>query len=60
VTGCAVQRIDIHKGQVQGVTLDNGEPVAAANVIAAIHPRMVLDLLTPEDVKPSYRRRIKA
>lgn len=60
ITGRAVQRIDIHKGQVQGVTLDNGEPVAAAKVIAAIHPKIVLDLLGPEDVKPSYRRRITA
>jgi phytoene dehydrogenase-like protein len=58
VTGHAVQRIDIRKGQVQGVTLDNGEPLTAANVVAAIHPKIVLNLLAPEDVKPSYRRRI--
>ncbi len=58
VTGHAVQRIDIRKGQVQGVTLDNGEPLSAANVVAAIHPKIVLNLLAPEDVKPSYRRRI--
>lgn len=58
VTGHAVRRIDIRKGRVQGVTLDNGEPIAATNVIAAVHPKVVLDLLPPENVKPSYRRRI--
>jgi all-trans-retinol 13,14-reductase len=58
VTGHAVRRIDIGNGHAQGVTLDNGEPISATNVIAAVHPKIVLDLLAPEDVKPSYRRRI--
>lgn len=58
MTGHAVRRIDIHKGHAKGITLDNGESVAANNVIAAVHPKIVLDLLSPEDVKPSYRRRI--
>jgi phytoene dehydrogenase-like protein len=58
VTGHAVHRIDIHNGHAKGITLDNGEPIAASNVIAAIHPKIVLDLMAPENVKPSYRRRI--
>jgi len=58
VPGHAVRRIDIRQGRAAGVILDNGEPIAATRVIAAIHPKIVLDLLAPEDVKPSYRRRI--
>ncbi|MBL0714744.1 MAG: NAD(P)/FAD-dependent oxidoreductase [Desulfosarcina sp.] len=58
VTGHAVRRIDIRKGHLQGVTLDNGESIGATKVIAAVHPKIVLDLLGPENFKPSYRRRI--
>lgn len=58
LTGHAVQRIDIREGRVEGVTLDNGEPIASTRVIATVHPKIVLDLLALEDVKPSYQRRI--
>jgi len=58
ITGHAVHRIEIRQGHVVGVTLANGESVKAAGIIAAIHPKCLLNLLAPDDVKASYRRRI--
>ena len=57
-TGQAVRRIRTESGRIQGVTLASGEQLDAAMVIAAIHPKIVVGLLDPESVKPSYRRRI--
>jgi all-trans-retinol 13,14-reductase len=56
--GQAVRRINIRDGHATGLTLENGEQHGAPLVIGTVHPNVVLDLLGPENVKPSYRRRI--
>ncbi len=59
-TGEAVSRIRTSGGCVRGVTLASGEALDAALVIGAVHPKEIVNLLTREQVKPSYRRRIQA
>lgn len=59
-TGDAVTLIRTAGGYVQGVTLASGETIDAPLVIGAIHPKEIVKLLAPEQVKPSYRRRIQA
>jgi len=57
-TGRAVRHIRTAGGRILGVTLDSGEQLEAPTVIGAIHPKAVVGLLNPDDVKASYRRRI--
>ena len=57
-TGQTVERIRTENGRVVGVTLASGEQLDAPTIIAAIHPKTVIGLLDPNNVKPSYRRRI--
>jgi all-trans-retinol 13,14-reductase len=57
-TGQAVEHICTSGGRVGGVTLSSGERLDAPIVIAAIHPKMVIDLLDAGSLKGSYRRRI--
>ncbi|HMK65367.1 MAG TPA: NAD(P)/FAD-dependent oxidoreductase [Thermodesulfobacteriota bacterium] len=57
-TGEAVAHIRAGDGQVRGVTLDSGEILEASIVISTIHPKGMIELLNPEVIKPSYRRRI--
>jgi len=59
ICGSAVQRIDILQGRVAGLTLDSGEALTAPLVIGAVHPGIVMAMLKPQEVKPSYRRRIQ-
>jgi phytoene dehydrogenase-like protein len=59
ICGHAVERINVNHRQVTGLTLKNGEQYHAPRVIGAVHPCAVLDLLGEDNVKPSYRRRIK-
>ena len=58
-TGQAVMHIRTCDGRVQGVTLASGEQLDAPVIIGAIHPGVMLDLLDPQGVKASYRRRIR-
>lgn len=58
VTGDAVEQIDTQDGRVAGVTLASGRTIRTPLVIGAIHPKVVLDLLGADKVKPSYRRRV--
>jgi phytoene dehydrogenase-like protein len=58
VCGHAVSRINVQKGLVSGLTLENGEQYDAPYVIGTAHPSVVVDLLGRENVKPSFRRRI--
>ena len=57
--GQAVRRINVRGGYATGLTLENGEQHDAPLVIGTVHPNIVVDLIGPENVKPSYRRRIK-
>ena len=56
--GQAVRRIDVCGGHATGLTLENGEQYDAPLVVGTVHPKVVVDLLGSEDIKPSYRRRI--
>ncbi|MBW2707702.1 MAG: NAD(P)/FAD-dependent oxidoreductase [Deltaproteobacteria bacterium] len=56
--GQAVHRINVRGGHATGVTLENGEQHDAPLVVGTVHPNVVVDLMGPNDVKPSYRRRI--
>ena len=57
-TGEAVTAIRTADGRVQGVTLDSGETLEASIVVGTIHPRGLIELLGPDVIKASYRRRI--
>jgi all-trans-retinol 13,14-reductase len=57
-TGEAVTGIRTADGRVRGVILDSGEPLDAAIVIGTIHPKAMIELLEPNALKASYRRRI--
>ncbi len=53
------KRILVEDRVVKGVELESGERIEAPIVIAAIHPRVVLELLPESAVTPAYRSRIK-
>ena len=57
-TGEAVAGIRTIDGRVRGVTLDSGETLDASIVVSTIHPRGMIELLPPDVLRPSYRRRI--
>jgi phytoene dehydrogenase-like protein len=59
-TGDGVVQIRTAGGSVRGVTLASGETLDADLVIGAVHPREILGMLEPENLKASYRRRIQA
>jgi len=58
ITGAKVERIHVQSRVVQGLQLHSGEYITGDVVIGAIHPKIVLQMLAPGDVKPSYRQRI--
>lgn len=58
--GCAVQKILINGGKVSGVRLQTGENLPADGVVAAIHPKILLDLMDGDALRPSLRERISA
>ena len=57
-TGEAVAGIRTADGRVRGVTLDSGETLDASIVVSTIHPKGMIELLEPDVLKASYRRRI--
>jgi phytoene dehydrogenase-like protein len=59
VCASAAASIDVQQGCVQGVTLEDGESLFAPWIVAAVHPAVALGLMGPDQVKPSYRRRIQ-
>ncbi len=59
ICGSTVQSINVRQGQVTGLTTDRGERYTAPVVIGAVHPEIVMSMLKPQQVKPSYRRRIQ-
>ena len=57
-TGEAVTGIRTADGRVRGVTLDSGETLDASIIVGTIHPKGIIELLEPDVLKASYRRRI--
>jgi len=58
VTNAEISRIHVNARVVTGLQLQSGESLTAPTVIGAVHPKIVLQMLAKEDVKPSYRQRI--
>ena len=56
--GQAVRRVHVRGGHTTGLTLENGVRHDAPLVVGTVHPQIMMDLLGPENVKPSHRRRI--
>ncbi len=59
ICGCPVRRIDIRNGTVAGLSLEDGQSYNAPLVIGTTHPATIMDMVDPQQVKPSYRRRIR-
>jgi phytoene dehydrogenase-like protein len=58
-TGCPVRHIDIERGRATGVTLDNGEALAASRVVANVNPKLLFErLVAPEHIDADFRARI--
>ena len=53
-----VKKISIAEGKVTGVILQSGTALPADAVVAAIHPKILLNLLNENDLRESFRRRI--
>ena len=54
-----VRKIHIENRKVRGVELSSGEILGADGVVAAIHPKVLLDMLSPADLRPSLQERIR-
>ncbi len=57
--GADVSEIQVKSRVVKGVQLQDGTTLAADIVVAALHPKAVLQMLPQGAVKPSYANRIK-
>jgi phytoene dehydrogenase-like protein len=55
----AVTRIRTENGKVAGVDLSSGETLDADGVVAAIHPKVLLELLSPGDLRQTFQERIR-
>lgn len=53
-----VQKICLSGGEVAGVELESGEKLPADTLVAAIHPKILLNLLPENTLRPSIRERI--
>jgi phytoene dehydrogenase-like protein len=53
-----VKKISLVEGKVAGVMLESGTNLPADAVVAAIHPKILLELLEADALRPSYRQRI--
>ncbi|MDJ0622220.1 MAG: NAD(P)/FAD-dependent oxidoreductase [Desulfocapsaceae bacterium] len=58
ITGAEVSKIEVKSRVIKGVQLSTKERLTADTVIGAIHPKVILGMLSPGDVKPSYYQRI--
>jgi all-trans-retinol 13,14-reductase len=54
-----VKKILVAERAVTGVELESGEKVEAPIVVAAIHPRLVVELLPADVLTPAYRGRVE-
>ena len=52
------KKISLVEGKVAGVILESGTNLPADAVVAAIHPKILLELLDVDALRPSYRERI--
>ncbi len=55
----AVTKIRVEKKSVTGVDLSTGEQLKADGVVAAIHPKVLLDLLEQGNLRPALEERIR-
>ncbi len=55
----SVCEIRVESGKVKSVTLGSGQQLTADTVVAAIHPRLVIEMIPEGVLKPSYRKRIR-
>jgi phytoene dehydrogenase-like protein len=53
-----VKKISLIEGKVAGVILESETNLPSAAVVAAIHPKILLQLLEADALRPSYRQRI--
>jgi all-trans-retinol 13,14-reductase len=58
ILGDGAEEILLTSGKVAGLRLQSGETLPAAAVVAAIHPKVLLDLLETDVLKSSYRQRV--
>jgi all-trans-retinol 13,14-reductase len=52
------EKILVQNRTVKGVILASGRELVSSLVIAAIHPKILIQMLPPDSVKPSYRNRV--
>lgn len=55
----AVKKISLAEGRVNGAMLESGTVLPADVVVAAVHPKLLLQLLDENALRESYRRRIR-
>jgi phytoene dehydrogenase-like protein len=53
-----IKKISLAEGKMAEVTLESGANLPADAVVAAIHPKLLLELLEANALRPSYRQRI--
>ena len=53
-----VKKISLVEGKMAGVILESGDNLPADAVVVAIHPKILLELLDIDALRPSYRDRI--
>jgi all-trans-retinol 13,14-reductase len=58
LAGDSVTQIKIREKAVTGVVLQSGQELEAPLIVAAIHPRLMLNLLSEQDIRSAYRERI--
>ncbi|NLX51674.1 MAG: NAD(P)/FAD-dependent oxidoreductase [Deltaproteobacteria bacterium] len=58
LTGCPVRKIQVAGRKVTGVLLADGRTLPADGVVAAIHPKALLELLDEDVLRASVRERI--
>ena len=52
------EKIILESGKVAGLHLQSGKYLTADAIVAAVHPKVLLTLLEPDELKISYRQRI--
>lgn len=54
-----VKKISLVDGKIKGAVLESGTAIDADAVVAAIHPKMLLQLLDDDVLRDTHRRRIR-
>lgn len=58
IQGEEVEKVLVNSRRAEGIQLKSGKILRAPIVIAAVHPKIVLNMLPDGTVRPSYRKRI--